>query len=137
MSSKTCSTTTKLRVSGSLTEAIITETRHPLVHSFMLTGWNRCCLCSHRNLDLARMYSLLARIPEGLDPLRKRFEEHVKKVGLAAIEKLSSSKGGAAGKDGEEEGEADDAAPKGSAVMVRNCLSGVSARTATDSLWKR
>ncbi|KAF8682947.1 Cullin protein [Rhizoctonia solani] len=38
--------------------------------------------------DLQRMYSLLARIPEGLDPLRKKFEEHVKKAGLAAIAKL-------------------------------------------------
>lgn len=42
------------------------------------------------------MYALLARIPEGLEPLRKRFEEHVKKAGLAAVEKLSSGKGAAA-----------------------------------------
>ncbi|CED85187.1 Cullins [Phaffia rhodozyma] len=42
--------------------------------------------------DLTRMYSLLARIPQGLEPLRKRFEEHVKKSGLTAIEKLSSAK---------------------------------------------
>jgi cullin 1 len=38
--------------------------------------------------DLQRMYSLLARIPEGLEPLRKKFEEHVKKCGLAAVAKL-------------------------------------------------
>jgi hypothetical protein len=70
------------------------------------------------------MYALLARIPEGLEPLRKRFEEHVKKSGLAAIEKLSSGKGaagakdGATGKDGEEEGEGDDAGPKAAVAIV-------------------
>jgi cullin 1 len=40
------------------------------------------------------MYSLLARIPEGLDPLRKKFEEHVKKAGLAAIAKLQGEAAG-------------------------------------------
>lgn len=34
------------------------------------------------------MYALLARISDGLEPLRKRFEEHVKKAGLAAVSKL-------------------------------------------------
>ncbi|KDR84230.1 hypothetical protein GALMADRAFT_55074 [Galerina marginata CBS 339.88] len=38
--------------------------------------------------DLQRMYALLSRIPEGLEPLRKRFEAHVKQAGLAAISKL-------------------------------------------------
>jgi cullin 1 len=38
--------------------------------------------------DLQRMYALLARIPEGLEPLRKKFEEHVKQAGLAAVSKL-------------------------------------------------
>ncbi|KAF8076837.1 Cullin [Lyophyllum atratum] len=38
--------------------------------------------------DLQRMYALLARIPEGLEPLRKKFEIHVKTSGLAAISKL-------------------------------------------------
>ncbi|KAI0632450.1 Cullin-domain-containing protein [Trametes polyzona] len=45
--------------------------------------------------DLQRMYALLARIPEGLEPLRKKFEEHVKRAGLAAVEKLVGE--GAAG----------------------------------------
>lgn len=47
--------------------------------------------------DLQRMYSLLSRITEGLDPLRKKFEEHVKKAGLAAIAKLQGEAEGAAG----------------------------------------
>jgi cullin 1 len=43
--------------------------------------------------DLHRMYSLLSRIPEGLDPLRTRFEEHVRKAGLSAIEKIADQGG--------------------------------------------
>lgn len=39
------------------------------------------------------MYALLARIPEGLEPLRKKFEEHVKKAGLAAVAKLTQAAG--------------------------------------------
>lgn len=42
-------------------------------------------------LDLHRMYTLLARIPEGLDPLRVRFESHVRKAGLGAIERIDQS----------------------------------------------
>ncbi|KAH9979902.1 Cullin-domain-containing protein [Lactifluus volemus] len=38
-----------------------------------------------KDQDLRRMYSLLSRIPEGLEPLRRKFEEHVKRTGLAAI----------------------------------------------------
>ncbi|KIY43151.1 Cullin-domain-containing protein [Fistulina hepatica ATCC 64428] len=41
-----------------------------------------------RDEDLQRMYSLLSRIPDGLDPLRNRFGAHVKKAGLAAVAKL-------------------------------------------------
>ncbi|KAG0050195.1 hypothetical protein BGZ83_005027 [Gryganskiella cystojenkinii] len=40
--------------------------------------------------DLFRMFSLLLRIPEGLDPLRARFEAHVRKAGLSAIEKIAA-----------------------------------------------
>ena len=43
--------------------------------------------------DLQRMYALLSRIPEGLEPLRKRFEAHVKNAGLAAISKLVGNAG--------------------------------------------
>ena len=41
--------------------------------------------------DMARMYKLLARIPEGLDPLRQKFEAHVLNAGLAAVVKVSSA----------------------------------------------
>lgn len=60
-------------------------------HSFGLRAY------SHPLKDLQRMYSLLARITEGLDPLRKKFEEHVKKAGLAAIAKLQGEAAGSPG----------------------------------------
>jgi cullin 1 len=36
------------------------------------------------------MYKLLARIPDGLDPLRNRFENHVRNSGLAAVERVAA-----------------------------------------------
>ncbi|PWN96309.1 putative SCF complex member Cullin 1 [Tilletiopsis washingtonensis] len=39
--------------------------------------------------DLWRMYNLLFRISDGLEPLREKFELHVKRVGLAAVEKVA------------------------------------------------
>ena len=39
------------------------------------------------------MYALLPRITEGLEPLRKRFEGHVKRAGLNAISKLVGEMG--------------------------------------------
>lgn len=35
------------------------------------------------------MYLLLSRIPNGLDPLRERFETHVKKAGTGSVEKTT------------------------------------------------
>ncbi|OAX32410.1 Cullin-domain-containing protein [Rhizopogon vinicolor AM-OR11-026] len=35
-----------------------------------------------------RLCALLSRVPNGLEPLRKRFEEHVKNAGLATVAKL-------------------------------------------------
>ncbi|KAI7862751.1 Cullin [Spinellus fusiger] len=43
--------------------------------------------------DLHRMYCLLARITDGLEPLRVSFEEHVKKAGLGAIERIAQQEG--------------------------------------------
>lgn len=48
------------------------------------TTWNRC-------IDLARTWTLLARIPDGLNPLRETFEEHVKKSGLAAVQGVAAA----------------------------------------------
>ena len=37
--------------------------------------------------DLARMYTLVSRVPNGLDQLKDLFESHVHSQGIAAIEK--------------------------------------------------
>jgi cullin 1 len=47
--------------------------------------------------DMQRIYSLLSRIPEGLEPLLETFQEHVKKAGLAAVSKLVDNGGANAG----------------------------------------
>jgi cullin 1 len=64
-------------------EALIKE------HSPILREEFQALLDSDRVEDLGRMYKLLARIPDGLDPLRARFETHVRKCGLAAVERIA------------------------------------------------
>lgn len=39
------------------------------------------------------MYALLSRTPNGLEPLRKKFEEHVKRSGLEAVQKVLPAPG--------------------------------------------
>lgn len=57
-------------------------------HGDRLTESFQTLLDYEKDDDLQRMYALLSRIPDGLDPLRKKFESHVKNAGLAAISKL-------------------------------------------------
>ncbi|KAI9811869.1 MAG: hypothetical protein M1827_005220 [Pycnora praestabilis] len=64
--------------------ALITE------HSTLLRDEFQVLLDTDRQDDLARMYKLLSRITDGLDPLRNRFETHVRKAGLAAVEKVAA-----------------------------------------------
>ncbi|CCG83357.1 Cullin [Taphrina deformans PYCC 5710] len=58
-------------------------------HSEMLQDEFLSLLEQDRQADMTRMYSLLKRIPgaSGLEPLRTKFEQHIRKSGLAAIEK--------------------------------------------------
>ncbi|KAF7422815.1 hypothetical protein PC9H_010974 [Pleurotus ostreatus] len=75
-----------------------TQTRKPLIskcehvlireHSELMWESFQSLLDYDKDEDLQRMYALLSRIPEGLEPLRKKFEEHVKKAGLSAVTKL-------------------------------------------------
>lgn len=58
-------------------------------HSALLRDEFQVLLDNDRQDDLARMYRLLARIIDGLVPLRTKFEAHVRKSGLAAVEKVS------------------------------------------------
>ncbi|KAJ2918099.1 hypothetical protein MD484_g2311, partial [Candolleomyces efflorescens] len=48
---------------------------------------------SDKNEDLQGMYALLSQIPEGLGPLQKRFEDHVKGAGPAPTEKVVGADG--------------------------------------------
>ena len=58
-------------------------------HSSLLRDEFQVLLDTDRQEDLARMYKLLSRIVDGLEPLRTKFEAHVRKSGLAAVEKVS------------------------------------------------
>ncbi|EEH36210.2 cullin-1 [Paracoccidioides lutzii Pb01] len=58
-------------------------------HSPLLRDEFQVLLDTEREDDLARMYRLLSRIRDGLDPLRNKFETHVRKAGLAAVEKVA------------------------------------------------
>ncbi|KAJ3485703.1 hypothetical protein NLI96_g4759 [Meripilus lineatus] len=72
-------------------KGLISKCEHVLIreHSELMWDSFQELLDFDKDEDLQRMYALLARIPEGLDPLRKKFEEHVKKAGLAAVSKLA------------------------------------------------
>lgn len=59
-------------------------------HAILLRDEFQSLLNNDREEDMARMYNLLSRIPEGLDPLRTRFEAHVRNAGLAAVAKVAS-----------------------------------------------
>ncbi|KIX05738.1 uncharacterized protein Z518_03710 [Rhinocladiella mackenziei CBS 650.93] len=60
-------------------------------HSVLLRDEFQVLLDNERTEDLARMYKLLSRIKDGLDPLRTRFEVHVRKAGTAAVEKVAAN----------------------------------------------
>ena len=59
-------------------------------HSNLLRDEFQRLLDTDRQEDLARMYRLLQRITGGLDPLRTRFEAHVRKAGEEGVEKVSA-----------------------------------------------
>ena len=58
-------------------------------HSLILRDEFQVLLDNDRYEDMQRMYNLLSRIPDGLDPLRAKFEAHVRKAGLAAVAKVA------------------------------------------------
>ncbi|KAI1381903.1 Cullin-domain-containing protein [Hypoxylon crocopeplum] len=59
-------------------------------HSAMLRDEFQVLLDNDREDDMARMYSLLSRIADGLDPLRQKFEAHVRNAGLHAVAKVAA-----------------------------------------------
>jgi cullin 1 len=62
-------------------------------HSLLLREEFQVLLDNNREEDMARTYDLLSRIPDGLDPLRAKFEAHVRKAGLASVQKLQAAEG--------------------------------------------
>lgn len=58
-------------------------------HSIILRDEFQVLLENDRTDDMQRMYNLLSRIPDGLEPLRTKFEAHVRKAGLTAVEKVA------------------------------------------------
>ena len=79
---------------------LVSKCEHVLIrqHSELMWESFQNLLDFDKDEDLQRMYALLSRIPEGLEPLRKKFEEHVKKAGLTAVSKLVGE--GAEGAEG-------------------------------------
>jgi len=59
-------------------------------HSAALRDEFQVLLDNNREEDMARMYKLLFKITDGLDPLRLKFETHVRKAGLAAVQKVAA-----------------------------------------------
>ena len=65
-------------------QALITD------HSIRLRDTFQQLLDADRKDDMARMYRLLALIPDGLEPLRNKFEAHVRRSGLANVSRVAS-----------------------------------------------
>ncbi|KAK4541634.1 hypothetical protein LTR36_007778 [Oleoguttula mirabilis] len=59
-------------------------------HAALMRDEFQILLDNDREEDMARMYKLLARIPDGLEPLRNRFENHVRRAGLLAVDKVAT-----------------------------------------------
>ena len=74
---------------------LISQCEHVLIreHAELLWGSFKSLLDCDKEEDLHRMYTLLSRIPEGLEPLRRCFEAHVKQASLSAISRLIGQEG--------------------------------------------
>lgn len=59
-------------------------------HSEVLREEFQILLDNDRIEDMQRMYSLLSKIHDGLEPLRAKFETHVRNAGQAAINKVAA-----------------------------------------------
>ena len=78
-------TTTRKELIAKCEDVLITRHSETFVDSFQEF------LDYDKEADLKRMHGLMSRIKDGLEPLRKKFEEHVKRSGLEAIAKLAQS----------------------------------------------
>ncbi|KAJ6578957.1 Cullin [Mycena sp. CBHHK59/15] len=78
---------------------LVGRAEHVLIRAHAERMWDafQRLLDFDQDADLQRMYALLARIPEGLEPLRRKFEAHVKAAGLAAVSRLVGADSAAGG----------------------------------------
>jgi cullin 1 len=69
---------------------LISRCEHVLIGEHSELMWDNFpnLLDNDKDEDLHRIYALLSRIPEGLEPLREKSQEHVRNAGLAAVSKL-------------------------------------------------
>ncbi|GAA6059887.1 hypothetical protein JCM10212_005270 [Sporobolomyces blumeae] len=88
-----------LYLHASTRKGLVSKCEEVLVknHSELMQEEFQRLLDQEQETDLQRMYCLLSRIPSGLDPLRERFEQHVKKAGLESIERAVGSASAAEG----------------------------------------
>jgi len=86
-------------LNGHTRQPLISECEHVLIRERLplMVDAVPGLLESDREEDLQRIYSLLSRIPESLELLQKKFEEHVKQTGRAGISKLFGEAGSTAG----------------------------------------
>ncbi|WVQ73430.1 hypothetical protein IAR50_003002 [Cryptococcus sp. DSM 104548] len=84
-----------LYLHDSTKNALKTRCEKTLIEEHQGVMWDefQALLDADRVDDLARMYALLSRVLNGLDPLRAKFEEHVKRSGKAAVEKVLPAPG--------------------------------------------
>jgi cullin 1 len=67
------------------------STRRPLItivvrtHANLMAEDFQSLLVYDKDENLQRMYSLLSRSPEGMEPLQRKFEEHAKRTGLEGV----------------------------------------------------
>ncbi|GAA6013402.1 hypothetical protein JCM10207_008831 [Rhodosporidiobolus poonsookiae] len=97
-----------LYLHASTRKGLVSKCEEVLVknHSELMQDEFQRLLDQEQEPDLQRMYLLLSRIPSGLDPLRERFEQHVKKAGLDSVERAVGAAASAEGAGAKEKEDA-------------------------------
>lgn len=72
---------------------LISKCENVLIRSHAPLLWDdfENLLAAQKSEDLSRMHTLLSRTADGLEPLRKTFEDHIRRKGLASVDKIVGS----------------------------------------------